>query len=176
MTKGELFEIIASWENLPIVIKEIVNNPEYYKMLMDLALYHPDEKSWRAAYLVDKINDDFPELLQPYIDEMINQLKAEKNSSKKRHFLKLISQNMIDEKHFGFLVENCIAMLTSAREPTAVRVHAMQVLYNISETETGLKPELILIIEHEMEFHSTAGILTRGRKLVAKLRKQVQIV
>jgi hypothetical protein len=62
--------------------------------------------------------------------------------------------------------------LTSAKEPLAVRVHAMQILYNISEKEPDLKPEILAIFEHVMENHSSPGIISRGKKLVQKLRKQ----
>lgn len=174
MTKQELIDILDSWENLPFIIGEISSNPNYYKMLIEIALYSNYSKSWRAAYMVDKINDDFPELLLPYLEKIILQLKVEKSSSKKRHFLKLISMKSIPEKYFGFLIEYCLEALSSAKEPPAVRVHAMQILFHISEKEPGLKPEILLVIEHEMEFHSTAGILSRGRKLAEKLRKQIQ--
>lgn len=173
MTKIELIELLDSWENLEITIREIIENPEYFGLLMSIALYNKEQKSWRAAYLADKIHDDFPELLQPFLPEIIAQLKIEKNLSKKRHFLKLISMNEIDKNHFGFLVDFCLQALTSAKEPPAVRVHAMQILYNISELETDLKPEVLAVIEHEMEYHSTAGILSRGSKLAKKLRTQI---
>ena len=52
-----------------------------------------------------------------------------------------------------------------------MRVHAMQVLQNIALKEQELIPEILLIIEDEMENHSTAGIISRGRKLVANLKK-----
>jgi hypothetical protein len=80
--------------------------------------------------------------------------------------------NEIDEEYFGFLVDFCLDKLSSDKEPPAVRVHAMQILYNISEKVPELKPELIAVIEHEMTYHSTAGILSRGSKLVKKLQKQ----
>ena len=173
MSEEELIDIIASWENLPVMIELTAKNPDNYRLLVNVALYNSSELSWRAAYLVDKINVDFPDLLLPYLNAMVKQLEVEKSSGKKRHFLKLISQHPVDEKHFGFLVDFCLNTLTSEKEPIAVRVHAMQVLYNISEIETDLKHELLLVIEHEMEFRATAGILTRGRKLAAKLRKQI---
>jgi hypothetical protein len=105
---------------------------------------------------------------------MILKLKTEDNSGKKRHFLKLLSMNEIPEQHFGFLVDYCLDTLGSGKEPPAVRVHAMQVLFNISEKEPEFKPELMVIIEHEMEFHSTPGILSRGNKLVKKLHQQTR--
>ncbi|MEZ5103607.1 MAG: hypothetical protein R2757_03875 [Draconibacterium sp.] len=174
MTQKELLVIIDSWENLQVMVDLVSKKQEHYKLLIETALHDNSKHSWRAAYLVDKINDVHPGLLLPYIDAIIHQLKKEKDSSKKRHFLKLISQSSIAEKHFSFLIDYCINTLTSEKEPIAVRVHAMQVLYNISENETDLKPELLMIIEHEMEFHATPGILTRGRKLTQRLRKQIQ--
>ncbi len=173
MEKDDLFELIDSWENLAFTIREIGNHPELFLILMDIALHNPEQKSWRAAYLADKIHDDYPELISPFIEPMITQLETENNSSKKRHFLKLLSMNEIPSKHSGFLVDYCINALTSAKEPPAVRVHAMQILYNISEKEIALKPEILAIIEHEMEYHATAGILSRGLKIAKKLRKQV---
>ena len=172
MTRVDILELLDSWENLEIVSQEIARNPEYFRTLISIALHSQEQKSWRAAYLVDKIHDDFPNLLTPYLPDITTQLKNEKNSSKKRHFLKLISMNDINEKDYGFLVDHCLNELSSD-EPPAVRVHAMQILFNISEKEKELKPEILAAIEHEMEYHATAGILSRGRKLANKLRSQI---
>ena len=171
MEKEKLIEIIDSWENLNFMVTEFSSKPELFSLLMEVALYNSEQKTWRAAYVADKIHDDYPELLLPYIDKMVEQLPKEKNLSKKRHFLKLLSMNEIPEKHFGFLVDFCFETMAS-EEPPAVRVHAMQILFNISEKEPDLKPEVLAQIEHEIEFHSTAGIISRGSKLAGKLRKQ----
>ena len=171
MTKAELKELIDSWENLQYLVNEIVRNPDYYKLLIELAFYDTHPKSWRAAYLVDKINDKHPELLHPFLSAMINQVQIEKSPGKKRHFLKLISLNDLTEEQQGFLFNFCIETLKSGKEPAAVRVHAMQILQNIAVKEPELIPEILLIIEDEMENHLTAGINSRGKKLVAKLKK-----
>lgn len=173
MTKQELIDMINSWENLQYLQNELVNHPEQYKLLKEIAFYSNDPKSWRAAYLIDKINDNKPGLIRPFISEMIEKLKTERNESKKRHFLKLLSTNDLSTEQLGFLTDFCIDVFTSDKEPVAVRVHAMQVLFNISEIQPDLKPEILLIIEHEMENHFSAGILSRGGKLAQKLRKQI---
>jgi len=173
MTKEELTGLLDSWDNIEIVIKEISNNPVYFDLLMSIALTNTEQKSWRAAYLADKIHDDYPDILIPYLPQITEQLKIEKNGSKKRHFLKLISMNTIESKYFGFLIDYCLNTFTSSKEAIAVRVHAMQILYNISEKESELKPEILALIEHEMEFHATAGIRSRGSKLAKKLRQQI---
>lgn len=170
MTKEDLIVLIDSWENLSFTINEISNHPENFDILMDIALNHSEHKSWRAAYLADKIHDVHPELLFPYIEILIQKLKVLDNKSKKRHFLKLISMNELPVKYYGFLVDYCITTLSS-EEPPANRVHAMQILYNISLKEPDLKYELIHIIEHEMEYHATPGIISRGNRLLNQLHK-----
>lgn len=173
MTKEELHDFFTSWENHELVIKEALNNSEYLSLLLDIALNNTQSKSWRAAWIVDKINDIKPELVEPYLKDIIVQLKKEASSSKQRHFLKLISLHKIPSGYHSFLLEYCIKCFTSAAEPIAVRVYALQVLYNISEEEPELKPELLSIIQHEIELHSSAGIKSRGRKLAKKLQFEI---
>lgn len=171
MTKEDIVELIDSWENLPFLINEIVRNSDYYQNLMEIALNDSTQKSWRAAYLVDKINDDYPELLIPYLQKIIEQVRIEKSAGKKRHFLKLISMNELNKYQQGHIFDFCIETFKSDKEPVAVRVHAMQILQNIAITEKELIPEIILIIGDEMENHSSAGITSRGKKLIAKLQR-----
>lgn len=173
MTRKELLDLIVSWENLPLLIQEIQTNPENLKLLFDVAFRSKHPKSWRAAYIADKINDTHPELIAPFIPQVIFSLKTETNSSKKRQYLKLISLNEIPPKHHSFLMDYCLNCFTSAGEPVSIRVHALQILYNISELEPDLKPELLSVINHEMELHATAGIVARGKKLAGQLAKQI---
>ncbi len=173
MDKQELKEMIDSWLDTEWLQQEIIHKPELYQLLVDLAFYSNEKNSWRAAYILDKITDSRPDLLVPYLKPMIEQLKVESNSSKKRHFLKLISQNEIPKAYIGFMFDYCLQTISSGKEPPAVRVHAMQNLFNIAQEYPELRGEILSVIEHEMEYHSTAGIKARGKKLVNKLRKQL---
>jgi len=173
MKKQEILELIESWENLALFINEAGKTPENFDMLMDIALNSTDKKSWRAAWLADKIHDEYPLLILPYIETLILKLHTLEDQGKRRHFLKLLSMNELPEKYYGFLVDYCFTVLSS-EEPASVRVHAMQVLYNISEKEPGLKPELALAIEQEIEYRPTPGIISRGKRLLKKLRKEVR--
>lgn len=174
MKKEDAIDIINTWENLNFYIQQISKHPEDLKVLFDIASDDSKQEYWRAAYLIDRLADDFPDLIEPCIPDMINALKKTNNTSKVRHYLKLISQYPINKEEMDFLFNYCLDAFTNTGFPVAVRVHAMQVLYEISEVEPGLKPELIHIIENEMELHPTPGIKTRGRKLIQKLRKYHQ--
>jgi hypothetical protein len=174
MTENEIYDLLDRWENIEVLMQELSQNAVSFSALMHVALNRKEQRSWRAAYVADKIHDNFPELLRPYIPEIIGKLKTENNASKRRHWLKLIASNPISLEHSGFLFDFCIRSFTSSSEAVAVRVHAMQILYNISDDEPGLKPEVLALIQHEMEYHSSAGIKSRGKKLVAKLQKQIR--
>lgn len=174
MTKEELLELIVSWENLPLLIHEITTNPENISVLSEITIHSNHPKSWRAAWMMDKIHEKTPGLITPLIPEIIGQIKTEKQEGKKRHFLKLISLNHIPKEQQSFMLDFCLKAFTSAKEPLAVRVHAMQILYNITEQEPGLKPEILALIENEIEIHSSPGIVSRGRKLVEMLRIQTR--
>lgn len=49
----------------------------------------------------------------------------------------------------------------------------MQILFEISEYEPGFKPELIQLIEHEIEYHASPGIISRGKSLLSTLYHKV---
>jgi len=170
MTKKELQEIIYSWENMPLVISSIWEHPESMVILLGIAMDDTQPKNWRAMYLIDQIHDKYPELVIPYFPAMSNFLLSTKNSSKKRHVLKIISSHDVPEEDMAMLLEFCVQEFTNAAEPVAVRVHAMQILYNIALKEPDFAGELIDLIENEIEYHGSAGIANRGWKLVNKLR------
>jgi len=170
MTKKEFQEIIHSWENMPLVISYILEHPDSMDILLDIAMDDTQPKNWRAMYLVDLIHDQHPELVLPYFPKMTKYLFVTKNSSKKRHLLKLISSHDVPDEDLALLLEFSIHEFTNAAEPVAVRVHAMQILYNIALKEPDFAGELIDLIENEIEYHGSAGIANRGWKLINKLR------
>ena len=165
--------LIDAWENMEFLIHEVSVQPDQFDVLARIALYSNHSKSWRAAWIMDKIHEKNKAMVVPYIPSIIDQMKTEKQEGKKRHFLKLISLNSIPEKEQAFLLDYCIDTFTSGKTAIAVRVHAMQVLYEISVNEPALKPEIIAIIEHELEEHSTPGLTSRGEKIIRKLRIQI---
>lgn len=173
MTEDDILTILESWDNFGLLLRELNNNTDLIPDLMKVAIYNEHPNSWRAIYLADKLHDTHPDKIASYIPEMIERLKAEQHHGKKRHMLKLISMNEIGEEHSAFLMDYCLNTFTSSKEPVANRVHAMQILYNISENEPDIKPELLEIIQHEIELHPTPGIRSRGTKLSKKLRKQI---
>ena len=169
MTENEVQMLIQSWENLALLVRYIADYPEHLDVIMTKALDDSQPENWRAVWMVDKINDKYPELVISHLPAMTSFLLTTQNSSKKRHILKLLSLHQIPEENMALLLNFCIAEFTNATEPVAVRVHAMQILFNIAQKEPDFSGELKELIEHEIEHHGSAGIASRGRKLLKKL-------
>lgn len=171
MTENEIQKLIQSWENIALLVRYIANYPEHLALIMTKVLDDSQPENWRAAWMVDKIHEQHPELVVPYLQTMTDFVLTTQNTGKKRHLLKLISMNEIQEENLAVLLNFCIEVFTNAAEPVAIRVHAMQTLFNIAQKEPDFSGELVELIEHEMEYHGSAGLASRGKKLVKKLGK-----
>jgi hypothetical protein len=169
MTENEVQILIRSWENLAILVRYISDYPEYLNLIMDKVLDDRKPENWRAAWMVDKIHDRHPDLVLPYLPVLTEFVLTTKSAGKKRHLLKLISLHDIPVEKMALLFNFCFEVFTNSTEPVAVRVHAMQILFNIAQKEPDFTGELINLIENEIELHGSAGIASRGRKLLLKL-------
>lgn len=174
MTENELLELIQSGENVPLISQHLKDHPELIETLMDIVLRDGEATSWRAAWIADKIHEIRPELVTPFLPEITQFALKTANTGKKRHLLKLISFHSIPENNLVELLNFCITIFTNPAEPVAIRVHAMQILFNIAMKEPEFSGELIDLIEHEIEFHGSAGLSSRGKKLLKKLRKNAR--
>ncbi len=173
MKRADFYTLLDSWENIHLLIDYLIEYPNEIGKLTDIGLNDPKKESWRAIWIIDQVHEKKPELVRPYIPLFIEALPFVSNESKLRHLLKLISLNPIPEDQLANLWDYGIKELTNASRPIAIRVHAMQILFEISESIPEFKPELIQLIEHHIEFHGSAGIQSRGRKLLRKLSQPI---
>ncbi len=169
MKREEFYTFLDTWENIHILIDYLIDYPNKIKNLIDIGLNDSKKQSWRAIWIIDKVHEKKPELVRPFISQFVETLTFISNESKLRHLLKLISLNPIASEKLLFLWDYAITEFTNASRPIAIRVHAMQILFEISKTIPEFKPELVQLIEHEIEVHDSAGIRSRGKKLLAKL-------
>jgi hypothetical protein len=155
-------------ETAVLIAKEIANEPKRMQDLWDFAI-STHEKSWRASWLMDKVYDEAPQLIIPYIPLMIQMIPELECESKQRQFLKLISIEPLPKAISGHFINRCFDLLISNATPVAVRVHAMQILFNFSQQEPDIKNELALIIREHMD-EGTAGFRSRGKRILKQLQ------
>jgi hypothetical protein len=110
--------------------------------------------------------------MRPYISEILAKLAQLPHPGQRRELLKVLMFFEPQEMDMGILFNLSYSLFTNPDESLANIVHSMQILYNISQIETELKPELLSTIELMLP-QSKAGFKSRGGKLAKKLRKQI---
>lgn len=169
MNRKEFYSLLDNWENIHLLINYLIEYPNQLDALIAIGLSNDQKENWRAIWIADKIHEKHPELIRPYLGQLTEALKTTSCDSKLRHLLKLISLNPIDQQYLSFLLAYCLELVDNATSPIANRVHGMQILFEISEQEPELKPELIQLFEHELEKHESPAIRSRGKRLLKKL-------
>jgi len=125
--------------------------------------------AWRSCWIIDTASELVPELLSDKIPSIISGLSTTNNTSLKRHFTRILCRYKIPEEYLGVVVNRSFELL-SPTEPAAVRVFAMQLLFNIVQELPDLKGELICVLEDLVEEGGSAGFINRSGKLLRKLR------
>lgn len=168
----EFLEIGTSRLNADILVDKIEEDSDVFEEVWKIMLEDTYPLSMRASWVICHFAKKHPYFLEPRLSEIIAILPAISTESVWRNMLNIISMLPIPEKHRGYLFEFCYGLVESPGTAIAVRAYAMTILYNISNKEPGLKPELIILFESQME-NAPAGIYARSKILIQKLYKEI---
>ena len=146
MTIEEIKQLITDWPSRELIFDHFLQAEDDFSLLLEIAFDDSKANYWRAAWIIDHLNEQKKSLVATYLLRIIEAALSSKNSSKLRHFLKIISQHPIPPGYAGLLFDRTLTIFTTPQYPVAVRVHAMQILYEIALTENELIPELVQTI------------------------------
>ena len=148
----------------------IGNSPDRFKILMDCFF----DDDWRlnqcAAYTMNFVVDKRPHLFAPYLEKAIQNLKSPKHVAVKRNTLRILQTYDIPEELQGTVVDLAFDFLASHKEPIAIRVFSMSVIFQIGKKEPDLFHELKILIEEGIPTGS-AGFKNRGQKILNYINK-----
>ncbi len=168
MDIGDQLLVELSRRNTDFIAHYIGNDTDKFHQLIDLLFNGKSPIPQRAAWVVTHIAEKYPELCLPFIEPIILNLEKFEHTGIHRCLLRFIAEMNIPESLQGILYGICYKWLINKESPIAVKVHCMQILYNISEVEPDLKHELRLIIG-ELTDHDSAGLRSRSRHLMERL-------
>jgi len=155
----------------------ILESPKRFADLLDLFLSEDSEDYelvQRSAYVISHCCDRHPAFVKKYAVPLIDSLamKQKRHVAAKRNVLRVLGDCAIPKKKQGFLAQFCFDKLYDRKETVGVRIFAMKILYNISNDEPDLKPELKLTIE-EFITGESAGFKSCGLKILKKLKREI---
>ena len=159
---------ISSGEHV-IWKQTVMADEKLFNQLFELVFSDNQPLAWRACWIVDGASELNPALMNDKLPRIITSFISTQNESLKRHFARILCRFPIPEEYQGVVVNRCFDLLVPV-EPAAVRVNAMQLLFNISGQIPDLKNELISVIEGLIDEGGSVGFLNRSVKLLRRLR------
>ncbi|MFC2102096.1 hypothetical protein ACFLS7_03795 [Bacteroidota bacterium] len=146
--------------------------PELFDAMVAVYFANEESASRRAVWAIDLFTEENPDLLLPLIDPIVEHLPQFEHDGLKRHSLRMLARSPLPKENLGLLVTLCFDLLLSPAETPAVKVYAMEVLYNASMAEPDLRKELIDSIEWRFR-EASAGVRSRGEKILKRLYRDI---
>jgi len=152
-----------------VMLATNASNPkELAAALWDFVLLNEQPVSWRAMWFLEHLAAQNKELLRPYLEAIIFEFPNYKFDGQKRSALKILQMFPLTEYDYGSLLNICFDLLLSNSESIAVRSFAMQIIFDISQLEPEIKPELKESILHILP-EAPKGVQSKARKLLQLL-------
>lgn len=158
----------SSLTNINKIVTMVENDPELVKILISITVGNGNEMSMRASWVLSHCYDKMPEVVKPFLSNLIKASPHFTHTGTRRNILRILSFEKIDENDQVFLFDHCLEWVISKKEPIAVRANAMEILANIAMQQPDLKNEVIPVILDIIP-HGSMGLKSKGRKVLKKL-------
>ena len=137
-----------------------------FKELMNCYLKGEYRLSQRAAWSMSWAAKQKPEMIVPYIKELVQQLQRKNvHNSVIRNSVRVLQELTIPTDLHGELMNACFNFIETPATPVAIKAFSLTILQKLSLQYPEIKQELKLIIEERWE-HETAAFKSRARKIL----------
>lgn len=153
------------------VATSAIENPAIFLKLFQYSSSSDKKLAFRASWTLTKVCDKYPELIYPYLAQIVETLNKIDNESTLRSFLRIISLcdfDKINSRQHGILADYCFKVINSGYAAIAVKAYSMEILFRLTLIYPELANELSSSIRILME-DGSAGITSRGRAILKKL-------
>ncbi len=125
----------------------------------------------RASQVVSMICDRQPDMMEPWLEKMVDHLHENSIDAVRRNVLRTFQKSVIPEVSEGRLFDLSLGYMKSIDSPIAVKVFSMTVARRICEKYPELAVEVIPLIENLVRENYSTGTVNRGQKELNKLNK-----
>jgi hypothetical protein len=149
----------------------IGNDSSKFAALMKLVLGNNELLCQRSAWVMSSSFDKHPQLIAPYLRQLIDNLSNNVHDAVKRNSLRILQHIDIPEELQGTACNICFNLLQSNDTAIAIKVFAMTVIKNICKQEPELTNELISVLQLQMPTASS-GFISRANKILKEVIKK----
>ncbi len=142
------------------------SSPKAFSELMACFMDKEYRLAQRAAWSVSFASQQNPELLKPYIGDLVFQIQQKDvHPAVIRNSIRILEQIKIPAQFHGEVMNTCFQFIETPSTPAAIKAFSLTLLFNLSSEYPEIKQELKLIIEERWQFESGA-FKSRGRKIL----------
>jgi len=150
------------------IASQVVDGIYPIQELMDLFFSDDWVLCQKTSWPLTMIADKDPEILKPYIQQMINHLDRAQHDAVIRNTIRSWQAMKIPEEFEGPIYDKCFEYFADPQYAIAIRVFSMTVCSNIAMRHPSLAHEIIPIIEDHWD-HGTPAWRSRGRQELKRL-------
>jgi 8-oxo-dGTP diphosphatase len=162
---------MMSRQEVEWIATSAIDNPAIFNKLFEYSSSTDKKLAFRASWALTKVCDRFPELIHPYLSQIIGMLENFDNESAQRSFLRIISLTdfkMIPEKLYGVLADHCFRELNAGFSAIAIKAYSVEILYKLCLIYPELSNELYASV-NMLQGEASAGVKARGQLILKKL-------
>jgi len=146
-----------------------IQNKKHFKELMNCYMDSDYRLSQRAAWSVSWAARKKPEMIEPYIGDLVKRLQDNTaHPAVIRNAVRVLEELDIPEKYHGEVMNSCFQFLESPTTPAAIKAFSMTVLFHLSKHYPEIKQELKLILKENLD-HETPAFKSRAKKILPSL-------
>ncbi len=145
-------------------------SPERFAVLVEVICENAPKYAQKATWVMEHCCDRFPFLVDPHIDQLLNQTQIDGHQGVRRGILRSLENRPMNEDQTGVALEIAFNFLASAEENVAIKVYSMGMIFNLTNEYPELRQELKLHIESQLPFQS-AAFKSKAARVVAALKK-----
>jgi 8-oxo-dGTP diphosphatase len=153
------------------VATSAIENPAIFIKLFEYSHSSDKKLAFRASWTLTKVCDRFPELIYPYLSQIVDELAGIESESTLRSFLRIISLSdleKINTRQHGLLADFCFSKLNSGLSAIAIKAYSMEIVYRLALIYPELANELSATITM-LKGEGSAGVVARGHMIIKKL-------
>ncbi len=168
----EILKIDSSRLIADMATKVVGKDKTLFQQLLLLMRAEDAPINWRAARVVELVTNKHPSLFSPFANPIAKEFSTYKTDGLKRSLAKVFRKHLaqLTEENTARLIGTCFAYLTSGKEPVAVEVNCMQLLFDFTKLHPEIAPELRATIELLLQEKSnSAAFCGRAKQILRKL-------
>lgn len=155
--------------------KEIVQDEEEISRLVNAILEDRDEDTFYPSWLFCHVFDLKKSIIIPHLNTLIKFVPKTKHHGAVRSILRCIAEIEaihIEDELDNELLNLCYNCFEDLKVDIAIRVHAMQIIFNYCSKYPDLRNDFKQALELQLEqYELSTGYKNRANKLLTKLNK-----